>query len=113
MKDGETIFAVGDTNMHFFIVRSGQIEIVDSSGDRPKTMTVHHAGEFTGDVSHLTGRPAIVSAIARGPGEVYEISGEDLRRVLNQCPTISDIILQAFIARRQLLATRPTSPGCA
>ena len=44
--------------------------------------------------------PAIFTAIARGDCEVYEISQEALRQVLNQCPTVSDIILsQAFIAR--------------
>jgi thioredoxin reductase (NADPH) len=31
------------------------------------------------------------------------VSGDTLRRILNQCPTAGDIILQAFIARRQLL----------
>src|SRR5437588_9321719 len=54
-------------------------------------------------MTHLTGNPAVVSAIARGDCEVYQISGDALRRVLNQCPAVSDIILQAFIGRRQLL----------
>jgi len=87
----------------FFIVKSGEIEIVDHSGDEPKTVTVHRKGQFTGEITHLTGNPAVVSAIARGDCEVYQISGDALRRVLNQCPAVSDIILQAFIARRQLL----------
>jgi thioredoxin reductase (NADPH) len=34
-----------------------------------------------------------------------------LRRILNQCPTASDIILQAFIARRQLLHESPNYTG--
>ena len=42
---------------------------------------------------------------------MYEISGDALRRVLNQCPIISDIILQAFIARRQLLRESPNFTG--
>src|SRR5439155_12230564 len=68
-------------------------------------------GHFTGDISHLTGLPAVVSALARGDCEVYEISGNALRRALNQCPAISDIILQAFIARRQLLRESPNFTG--
>ena len=56
-RDGQTLFAVGDRNMNFFIVKSGEVEIVDYSGDQPKTVTIHHAGEFTGDISHLTGLP--------------------------------------------------------
>jgi thioredoxin reductase (NADPH) len=110
-RDGETLFAVGDRNMSFFIVKSGEVEIVDYSGDAPKTVTIHRPGEFTGDISHLTGLPAVVSAVARGECEAYEITGDALRPALNQCPAISDIILQAFIARRQLLRESPNFTG--
>jgi len=110
-RDGQTLFAVGDRNFKFHVVKSGEVEIVDYSGDMPKTVTVHRTGGFTGDISHLTGNPAVVSAVARGDCEVYEISGDALRRVLNQCPAVSDIILQAFIARRQLLHESPNFTG--
>jgi thioredoxin reductase (NADPH) len=110
-RDGQTLFKVGDRDFNFFIVRSGEIEIVDHSGDAPKTVTVHRKGQFTGDISHLTGNPRVVSALAHGDCEVYEVSGEALRQVLNQCPTVSDIILQAFVARRQLLHELPNFIG--
>jgi thioredoxin reductase (NADPH) len=103
VRDGETLIAVGDRDFKFFIVKAGEIEIVDQSGDRPKTVTVHRKGEFTGDVSHLTGRASVTRAVAKGDGEVAEISSDMLRAALNQCATLSDILLQAFIARRQLL----------
>src|SRR3984957_11647657 len=110
-RDGDTLIAVGDRDLKFFIVKSGEVKIIDYSGDEPKTITIHGKGEFTGDISHLTGTPAIISAIARGDCEVFEISGEALRHVLNQCPGLSDIILQAFIARRQLLRDSPNFIG--
>ena len=101
--DGQTLFKVGERDFKFFVVKSGEVEIIDESGDTPKTVTVHRPGEFTGDMSQLTGGPAVVSAVARGDSEVYEMSAESLRQFLNTCPDLSDIILQAFIARRQLL----------
>jgi thioredoxin reductase (NADPH) len=110
-RDGETLIAVGDRAFKFFIVKSGEIEILDHSGDEPKTIAIHHKGQFTGDISHLTGMPAIFSAIARNGCAVFEISGEALRHLLNQCPALSDIILQAFIARRQLLRESPNFIG--
>jgi thioredoxin reductase (NADPH) len=110
-EDKQTLFAVGDRDIKFFVVKSGEVEIVDYSGDEPKLVTVHHKGQFTGEVSHLTGAKAVVSAVARGRCEVLEISGEALRRVLNQCPDLSDVILQAFIARRQLLRQSPDFTG--
>jgi thioredoxin reductase (NADPH) len=111
-KDGQTLISVGERNLKFFIVKSGEVEIIDCSGDEPKTLVVHHKGQFTGDISHLTGMPSIIAARAKGDDcEVYEISGESLREVLNQCPTLSDIILQAFIARRQLLRESASFTG--
>jgi len=111
IPDGQALFSVGDYNINFFIVKAGEVEIIDHSGDEPKTITVHGPGGFTGDISHLTGLPAIVSGVARNGCEVYEMSGDTLRQVLNQCPTVSDIILQAFIARRQLLRESPNFTG--
>jgi thioredoxin reductase (NADPH) len=110
-RAGETLVAVGDRTFKFFIVKSGEVDIVDYSGDTPKTIATQGEGEFTGDISHLTGMPAVFTAKARGDCEVFEISGEALRHVLNQCPGVSDIILQAFVARRQLLRESPNFIG--
>jgi thioredoxin reductase (NADPH) len=110
-SDGEKLISVGERDIRFFIVKSGEIDIVDCSGDAPKTVAVHQKGQFTGDITHLTGMPSIISAYARGDCEVFEMSTAALREVLNQCPNLSDIILQAFIARRQLLRESPQFIG--
>ena len=110
-RDGEVLIHVGDRSFKFFLVESGQIEILDYSGEAPKTIAVHRRGQFTGDVSHLSGTPAIITAIARGDCQLYEVSQETLRQVLNQCPGLSDLILQAFIARRQLMRESPDFIG--
>src|ERR1019366_2114775 len=98
---GQALFHVGDRDVEFFVIKSGEVEIVDESGDQPKTMMTVGAGQFTGDVGHLTGNPKVVSGIAKTDCEVYQISVETLRGLLNQDPRLSDLILQAFIARRQ------------
>src|SRR5258708_3389617 len=102
-RAGQKLFEAGDRDFNFFVIKSGEIEIIDESGDTPKTITIHKPGEFTGDGSHLTGRPSPVSAIARTNCEVYEVSPQAVRTILNRCPDLGDIILRAFIARRQLL----------
>jgi thioredoxin reductase (NADPH) len=102
-RDGEKLFEVGDRDFKFFVVKSGAVEIVDESGETPKTVTVLRRGEFTGDVVQLTGGPAVVTAVARGDCEVFEVSADALRQILNFHPDLGDLILQAFIARQQLL----------
>jgi len=110
-RAGKALFRAGDRDPKFFVIKSGELEIIDITGDQPKTLRVQGPGEFTGDVGHLTGMPKIVSAIARSDCEVYEMSEAELRKVLNQDPQLSDIILQAFIARRQLMRESPEFTG--
>src|SRR5436309_1890084 len=77
--DGETLVHVGQRDFPVYVVKTGEIAIIDYTGDEPKTLAVHGPGSFTGDVSHLTGTPAVVSAVARGDCEVYEIPRDALR----------------------------------
>ena len=102
-RAGQVLFHCGERDFKFFVIKSGEVEIRDETGDEPKIVVVHKRGEFTGEVSQLTGTPSVVTAIARTDCDVYEMSPEALRSVLNRCPDLGDIILQAFIARRQLL----------
>ena len=101
--DGDILVATGDRGIRFYIVKSGHVEIYDYSGEEPRLLADHGPGEFTGDISHLTGLPAIFTAVVRGDTDVLEVPQEALRHLLTQCPTLSDIVLQAFIARRQLV----------
>ena len=102
--DGQKLIDVGERDFRCYVVKAGAIDIMDVlSGDEPKVIVRHGPGQFTGDVSHLTGSPSIVQAIARDGLSAWAISRKNLHHVLNQCPQLSDIILQAFIARRQLL----------
>ena len=86
---GEKLFAACDRDPRFFVVKSGEVEIVDDSGDKPMTVTVHGPGEFTGDVGQVTGRPALVSAVARTDGAAYEVSPAALRELLNDHPVMA------------------------
>ncbi|MFH0342221.1 MAG: FAD-dependent oxidoreductase [Chromatiales bacterium] len=103
IRAGDALFRCGDRDSNFFVIKSGEVELVDETGEKPKVIRVLGAGEFTGDVAHLTGNPKVVTGMAKIDSEVYEISDKALREILNQDPQLSDIILQAFIARRQLM----------
>ncbi len=110
-RDGDMLFRAGDRDFKFFVIKSGKVEIVDCTGDTPQVVATHGPGAFTGDISHLTGNPAIVSAICRGGCEAYAICEDDLSRILQDDPRLSDIILQGFMARRQLLENSPGFVG--
>ena len=81
---------------------------MDELGDVPKSIVTHGPRAFAGDVSLISGRPAVVSGYARGATDVYEVSPDALKQLLNHDPDLGDLILQAFIARRQLLRDSAT-----
>jgi thioredoxin reductase (NADPH) len=101
--DGEALFRAGERGFPFYVVESGEVAIVDESGAEPRTIVVHGPREFTGDVSLLTDRPAVISAYARGACRAYCVGPGDLRRVIQEIPDLSDKLLEAFQTRRTLL----------
>jgi thioredoxin reductase (NADPH) len=100
---GQALLQVGQRDGKFFVVKAGEIAIVDESGETAKTITVLGPGQFTGEVAQLTGGPSLVGAVARTDCEVYGVSTDALRQLLNNHPDLGDVILRAFLARRQLL----------
>ena len=102
-KDGEALFRVGERGFPFYVVESGEVAIIDESGDEAKTVVVHGPGEFVGDVSFLTDRPAVIAAYARGDCRAYRVERGDLRRVIQEIPDLSDKLLEAFQTRRVML----------
>jgi thioredoxin reductase (NADPH) len=103
LHDGEHLFKAGDRTYKFFVVERGAVEILEHSSGEPKTVALHERHAFGGDVSLVTGRPALVTAVARGETEVFEIAPEDIRRIMGERPALGDVLLRAFIARRELL----------
>ena len=101
-------FSVGDLNISFIVKsRMWRLSMTRASAKDDRGAS---PGPFTGDMGS---RPACPRRQRGRPGEaeVYEIPGGTLRRILNQCPIASDILLQAFIARRQLLRESPNYTG--
>jgi len=103
LGDGEPLFKAGDREYKFFVVERGVVEIVEHSSGETKRVALHERHAFGGDVTLVTGRPALVSAIARGDTEVFEISPGDIRRIMSERPALGELLLRAFIARRELL----------
>ncbi len=79
--DGETIFRSGQAEIDLYIVESGQVEIRNpTDGDR--LIVTHEPGQFSGDIDLLTGRPVIVTAVARGATRVWRVPNSQLRALL-------------------------------
>jgi thioredoxin reductase (NADPH) len=100
---GEVLVDEGASAAPFFIVRSGLLEIAQPTGDGEVLVAVHGAGEFTGEVNLLSGRPSLVTTRARTDGEVIELAREQLLSLVQNDDDLSDIFMRAFLRRREAL----------
>ncbi|MGD9721548.1 MAG: FAD-dependent oxidoreductase [Pirellulales bacterium] len=104
--DGEVLFEFGQENCACYFIKSGAVRILESSCGEAREIVVHREHEFSGDIDVLTGRPVVVTGIACRPTEAYRFSGQELRRLLSDIPELSEMLLEAFYARRKLLLER-------
>lgn len=102
-KAGQVLFKEGDTTYDFILILQGSVEIVENFGGEARTIATHGAGRFLGELNMLTGQAVYLSAMVREGGEILAISPENLKEVITEEPTLSDIILKAFLARRSVL----------
>src|SRR5215217_3552118 len=101
--DGDTVFRAGDAGIDLFVVETGALEIQNPTAGGAVIAT-HGPGEFAGDVDLLTGRPVIVTAVARGAEtRLLRVPGSRLRELLNRVPRLGEKLTIAFQMRREIL----------
>lgn len=103
VQSGDVLFSAGDAASDFFVVESGAVAIVQGAGRENRVIAVHGQHRFLGELGMLVGQRLYLSAIVRDPGEVIQVPVEELRKLVAEDKTLSDVILGAFIARRAIL----------
>jgi thioredoxin reductase (NADPH) len=103
IEPGQVLFREGDRSYDFIVILEGEVEIVDNFAGEARTIVVHGERRFLGEMNMLTGQSVYLSAVMRESGEVLAITPEKLKAIITEEPTLSDIILKAFLARRSVL----------
>src|SRR5207249_1762432 len=100
MQSGEVLVEQGDSGVPFFVVRSGELEIVQPSGRTETLITAHGPGQFTGEVNMISGRRSLVRMRATQSGELIELTREQMQALVQGDSELSEILMRAFILRR-------------
>jgi thioredoxin reductase (NADPH) len=106
VKAGELLFEPGDTNLPFFVLLSGAMEIVQPTLRGELEIVGHGPGEFTGEISMISGQRCLVRGRVTEPGEFLELSNDALRALVARDAELSEIFMRAFILRRIALISR-------
>ncbi len=100
VQSGEVLIEQGDRSVPFFVVITGEVEILRPLGAHETLVTVHGPGEFTGEVNMLSGRRSLVRARVTKPGQVIELDHQEMLGLIQTDAELSDILMRAFILRR-------------
>lgn len=101
----EVLVEQGESARRFFVVVSGELEVVGPSGDNEIVVAVYGPGQFTGEVNMLSGRRALFRIRTTKPGELIELDRQHMLILVQTDAELGEILMRAFILRRvELLA---------
>src|SRR5436309_2224782 len=97
---GEVLVEVGDRDVPFFVVISGEVQALRPSGHAETLIVAHGPGQFSGEAVMITGRRAMGRLRASEPGQVIELEREQLLALIQTDAELSEILMRAFMLRR-------------
>jgi thioredoxin reductase (NADPH) len=109
---GDILFRPGDRSYDLVLIDEGAVEIVSSAtggNEADEVVVTHRAGAFIGELNLLTGQIVYLTSRVAEAGRVHRISVEPFRRLMAEDPELSDILLKAFLARREFLREGPAA----
>lgn len=100
---GETLFRIGDKSYPFVAIIEGEVAVTDAAGHE---IVRHGASGFLGEINLLSGQTVFVTAVTTAPTRYIAVDREVLRGLLFEDSSLSDLLLSAFVERRELLQQR-------
>ena len=98
---GERLVTTGEPSPGMLVVLSGEVTVTQQNVlGRSEPIVTHGPGGFVGELAQLSGRPALVDAVATKPVEVLVIPSPRLRDVLVAEAELGELLMRALILRR-------------
>src|SRR3954463_10151032 len=95
---GDVLFEIGDERFPFIAILEGEAAVLDSAGDE---IVRHGASGFLGELNLMTGQTVYLTAVVTRPMRYIAVEREVLRPMLFDDGPLGDVLLSAFIARRE------------
>jgi thioredoxin reductase (NADPH) len=108
---GDELFQAGDPEHDLVLIERGVVVLVrPATHDAAEEILVRDgAGRFLGELNLLTGQAIYLTARVVEAGLVHRVAPECLRRLMAKDAELSDILLRAFLARRERLQSSTVS----
>jgi thioredoxin reductase (NADPH) len=98
---GTVLYEPGARRIDFFLVLDGFTEYFVSSGTAQRVVRVSPEQHFTGELNLFNDRATLLGARMGCDGRVARLNGAQFRRLLAAEPDIANVVMRAFILRRE------------
>ncbi len=102
-EPGEKLYEIGDETYPFIAILEGEAAVTDGAGHE---IVRHGASGFLGEMNLLSGQTVFLTAVVTEPIRYIAVEREVLRELLFEDGALSDLLLSAFVERRELLQQR-------
>jgi signal transduction histidine kinase len=99
VEAGTVLFAEGATDHDFFVILEGEVRATRRVRGQEQLLAVHGPGHFTGEISMLTGGPALATDRASQRSRVVRVERDRFRRLIAECPAVASVVLTAMSGR--------------
>lgn len=100
---GEKLFEIGDETYPFIAILEGEAAVLDGADQE---IVRHGANGFLGEMNLLSGQTVFLTAVVTEPMRYIAVDRETLRKLLFEDAPLSEMLLSAFIQRREMLQRR-------
>jgi thioredoxin reductase (NADPH) len=102
VRSGEILYEPSQPDVPLFIVLEGTVSISRTKEDH-KILAIREAGQFTGEMSVISGKRSLLQAHVTADGAVLELSRDKVLSLMAKDTELGDIFMEAFVARRLLM----------
>ncbi|MEO8967903.1 MAG: FAD-dependent oxidoreductase [Solirubrobacteraceae bacterium] len=97
---GEVLFTIGDERYPLIAILEGEAAILDANG---REIVRHGPSGFLGEMNLMSGQTVYLTAVATQPMRYIAVDRHVLRPLLFDDGPLGDVLLSAFMARREAL----------
>ncbi len=102
VRSGEVLYEPSCPDTPLFVVLDGTVSI-SRTGEDEKILAVREPGQFTGEMSVISGSRSLLTARVTKDGAVLELKREKVLSLMAKDTELGDILMGAFVARRLLM----------
>lgn len=102
VRSGEVLYEPSHPDVPLFVVLDGTVSI-SRTGEDEKILAVREPGQFTGEMSVISGGRSLLTARVTREGGVLELTRDKVLSLMAKDPELGDILMGAFVARRLMM----------